>query len=206
MALARVPASVGAALVLALVTSVATPALAGETDTYTLDPTASAVDFTIYASKIFKFKREGQFTDFTGQLSFDPENPLGTQVDLKVFTSSVDIHNDEHNQLLKSGAFFDVEHFPTMQFTSSSTDAKPDGTFAMTGDLTIRGITQRMTIPMKLTLAPETGGPSSALLESTFEIDRTAFGLTGVANTHGVSVSISKSVRIHLAMATHLNN
>ena len=206
MALARIRATVGAALVLTLVTSVAAPALAGETGTYTLDPTDSAVDFTIFASKIFKFKREGQFTDFTGQLSFDPENPLGTQVDLKVFTSSVDIHNDEHNQLLKSGAFFDVEHFPTMQFTSSSTDAKPDGTFAMTGDLTIRGITQRLTIPMKLKLAPEAGGPSSALLESTFEIDRTMFGLTGVANTPGFNVSISKSVRIHLAMATHLNN
>jgi polyisoprenoid-binding protein YceI len=206
MALTRVPASVGAALVLTLVISAATPARAADTATYTLDPAASAVDFTIYASKIFKFKREGQFTDFTGQLSFDPVNPLGTQVDLTVFTSSVDIHNDEHNQLLKSGAFFDVEHFPTMQFTSSSTDAKPDGTFSMTGDLTIRGITQRMTIPMKLTLAPAIGGPSSAFLESTFEIDRTAFGLTGAANTHGFSVSISKSVRIHFAMATHLKN
>jgi len=206
MAQARVPASVGAALALTLVLSVATPARAADSATYTLDPAASAVDFTIYASKIFKFKREGQFTDFTGQLSFDPVNPLGTQVDLTVFTSSVDIHNDEHNQLLKSGAFFDVEHFPTMQFTSSSTDAKPDGTFSMTGDLTIRGITQRMTIPMKLTLAAETGGPSRALLESTFEIDRTAFGLTAAANAHGFSVSISKSVRIHLAMATHPKN
>jgi polyisoprenoid-binding protein YceI len=191
---------------LTLVISVATPALAADTGTYALDPTASAVDFTIYASKIFKFKREGQFTDFTGQLSFDPQNLLGTQVDLTVFTSSVDIHNDEHNQLLRSVAFFDVEHFPTMKFTSSSTDAKPDGTFTMTGDLTIRGITQRMTIPLKLKLAPETGGPPSALLESTFDIDRTAFGLTGVANAHGFSFSISKSVRIHLAMATHLKN
>ncbi len=106
------------------------------------------MDFTIYASKIFRFKREGQFKEFAGQLSFDPENPLGTQVDLTVYTSSLDIHNDEHNQLLGSGAFFDVERFPTMHFTSSSTDAKPDGTFSVTGDLTIRGITQRKTIPV----------------------------------------------------------
>ena len=205
MALARVRVCISAAIVLTLATCVATPAQA-ETATYALDRTASAVDFTIYASKIFRFKREGQFTEFTGQMSFDPENLLGTKVDLTVYTSSVDIHNDEHNQLLKSGAFFDVERFPTMQFTSSSTEMKPDGTFSMTGDLTIRGITQRMTIPVKLKLAPETGGPSSALFESTFEIDRTEFGLTGVAKTPGFNVSISKKVQIHIAMATPLRH
>jgi len=205
MTLARVPVSVGAAIVLTLVTSVATPVQA-ETETYALDPAASEVDFTIWASKLFTFKREGQFKEFTGQLSFDPENPLGTQVDLTVYTSSVDIHDNEHNELLKSGAFFDVERFPTMHFTSSSTDVKTDGTFSVTGDLTIRGITQRMTIPVKLKLAPETGGPSIASFESTFDIDRTEFGLTGIANAHGFNVSISKKVRIHIAMATTLKN
>ena len=203
MALARVPVSVSAAIMLTLATAVATPVHA-ETATYALDRTASTVDFTLYASKIFKFKREGQFTEFTGQLSLDPKNLLGTQVDLTVYTSSVDIHNDEHNQLLKSGDFFDVGRFPTMQFTSSSTDMKPDGTFSVTGDLTIRGITQRMTIPVKLKLAPESGGPSTALFESTFEIDRTEFGLTGIAKTHGFNVSISKKVQIHIALATSL--
>jgi len=201
MTLARVAVSAGAAIVLSLVTSVATPVWA-ETGTYALDRAASAVDFTIYASKIFTFKREGQFTEFSGQLSFDPANPLGTQLNLTVFTSSVDIHNDEQNQLLRSSAFFDVERFPTMQFTSSSTDVKPDGTFSVTGDLTIRGITQRMTIPVKLKVAPETVGPPIAFFESTFDIDRLEFGLTGIAKTHGFNVSISKKVRIHIAMAT----
>ena len=56
MAPARVHVSFGAAVVLALVTSAATPLLA-DTGTYALDPSASAVDFTVYASKIFKFKR-----------------------------------------------------------------------------------------------------------------------------------------------------
>ena len=204
MTLARVPVSLGATAVLLLV-MVAAPVQA-ETEIGALDRTASAVDFTVYASKIFKFRREGQFTEFTGQLSFDPANLPRTYVDLTVYTSSVDIHNDEHNQLLKSGAFFDVERFPTMHFTSSSADARPDGTFAVTGDLTIRGITQRMTIPATFKLAPETGGPSSAFFESTFDIDRTAFGLTGIANTHGVTVSISKTVKIHIAMATLLKS
>ena len=202
MTLARVSVSVGAAIV-TLVISVATPVRA-EAETDTIDSIASAVDFTIYASKIFTFKREGQFKEFTGQLSFNPANPLETKVDLTVYTSSVDIHNDEHNQLLRSGSFFDVERFPTMHFTSSATDVKPDGTFSVTGDLTIRGITQRMTIPVKLRLGPGTGGPPTAFFESTFDIDRTEFGLVGIAKAHGVDVSISKKVQIRIAVATRL--
>jgi polyisoprenoid-binding protein YceI len=114
----------------------------------------------------------------------------------------VDIHNDEHNQLLKSEGFFDVERFPTMHFTSSSSDVKPDGTFAWTGELTIRGITQHMTIPVKLRQAGQEGGAAGTIFESTFEIDRTDFGIVGIPKAGGFNASISKNVRIHLAFAT----
>jgi polyisoprenoid-binding protein YceI len=202
MVLTRVPVSLGAAVVLSLLALVVTPARAAESSVYALDPAASAVDFTIFATKIFTFKRQGEFKEFSGQISFDPQNPLSTQVDLTVVTSSVDIHNSEHNQLLKSEGFFDVGRFPTMRFTSSSADVRPDGTFSWTGDLTIHGITQHMTIPVKLRQAAQDGGPSGSVFESTFEIDRTEFGIVGVPKTGGLDVSISKKVRIHLAFAT----
>jgi polyisoprenoid-binding protein YceI len=99
MVLTRVPVSLGAAVVLSLLALVVTPARAAESSVYALDPAASAVDFTIFATKIFTFKRQGEFKEFSGQISFDPQNPLSTQVDLTVVTSSVDIHNSEHNQL-----------------------------------------------------------------------------------------------------------
>ena len=200
MALARVPVSVGAALVLTFLTCVVTSAEADPT-VYDLDPTASAVDFTIYAKKLFTFKRDGEFKEFSGQIAFDPKNPQGTHVDLTVVTSSVDMHNTEHNQLLKSKGFFDVERFPTMHFTSSSADVKPDGTFSCTGELTIRGITQQMTVPVKLRHAAEDAGSAGAVFETTFEIDRTVFGILGISKAEGFNVSISKKVRIHLAIA-----
>ena len=205
MALARVPVSVGAAIVLTFLTCVVTSAEADPT-VYALDPTASAVDFTIYAKKFFTFKRDGEFKEFSGQLSFDPQNPLSTHVDLTVMTSSVDIHNNEHNQLLKSEGFFDVEHFPTMHFTSSSADAKPDGTFSWTGDLTIHGITQHMTIPVKQREAVQDGGHAGPVFDTTFEIDRTEFGIVGIPRAGGLNVSIAKKVRIHLAFATSPRN
>jgi polyisoprenoid-binding protein YceI len=87
-----------------------------------------------------------------------------------------------------------------MHFVSESTIRKPDGSFSMTGDMTIRGITKRLTIPVKV--RPEsTGGQSGTLFESTFQIDRTEFGLNGVPKMGGIGVSISKKVDIHIAIA-----
>jgi polyisoprenoid-binding protein YceI len=177
---------------------------AAQTETasvYTVNRAASSVGFTIYGSMLFKVKRDGQFKDFSGELAYDPANPGQTRVDLTVFTGSVDMKNAEHNQLMKSGEFFDVDHFPTMHFTNSSTDVRPDGTLAMTGDMTIRGVTKKMTIPVKV----RGGSAPGAVFEATFPIDRTDFGLNGNPGWGGFTLKIAKNVEIHLAIATAMN-
>ena len=65
---------------------------------YTLNRSASAVGFTITGSMLFKVKRDGNFKDFTGNLSYNPAHPTDAHIDLTVFTNSVDMHNAEHNQ------------------------------------------------------------------------------------------------------------
>ena len=200
MSLVRLPAMLVASFVVSLPILWASNAQAQSTGVYTLNPLAGAVGFTIYASKIVQIRRDGQFKDFTGQLAYDPARPANTRVDLTVFTASVDMQNSDHSQLLKSGAFFDVDHYPTMHFSSSSTDAKPDGTLSMTGDMTIRGITRRMTIPV--TLRQNLRSASGAVFDTTFQIDRTEFGLNGTPHWNGFKVSISKNVQIHIAIGT----
>jgi len=168
---------------------------------YTVNKTGSSVGFTISGSMIFKVKRDGRFRDFSGELAYDPANPGNTRVDLTVYTASVDMHNSEHDQLMKSEQFFDVEHFPTMHFTNSETDVRPDGTLAMTGDMTIRGVTKKMTIPVKV----HPGNGADSVFEATFPIDRTDFGLNGNAGWGGFRLKIAKDVEIHLAIATAMH-
>lgn len=169
----------------------------------TINTAASVVGFTISGSMIFKVTQDGHFSDFTGTVEYDPVQPANTHMALTVYTASVDTRDAEHDELLRSRDFFDVEHFPTMQFVSASTIAKPDGRFAITGDLTIRGVTKRMTIPVRF--RPGARDLSSSVFESTFEIDRTEFGLNGIPKWGGLKVSISKRVQIHLAIATTIN-
>jgi len=171
-----------------------------QTSTYPLTEAAGVVDFTIDARMLFAFKREGKFTDFRGQLAYNAAQPEDTRVDLTVFTSSVDMNDREQTNLLRSPDFFDVERFPTMHFVSSAAAVAPDGKWTLTGDLTIRGITKRITVPFRLA-SSAAGASSVPVLETTFQIDRTEFGLNGSPRWSGVKVSIGRKVQIHIAVA-----
>jgi len=195
-------ASSTAALLAFATLAQAQPPAAG---TYTLDRAASVVGFTISGSMVFKVKEDGRFNDFAGTVAYDPVQPANTHVELTVYTGSVDTRDAKHAELLKSGDFFDVEHFPTMTFVGSSTSAKPDGTFVMTGDMTIRGVTKRMTIPVSFRPNLRADAQPGGVFESNFQIDRTEFGLNGTPRWSGLKVSISKNVQIHLAIATSLS-
>jgi polyisoprenoid-binding protein YceI len=200
MALARLPVLLAALSLLVVAPSMANAQTVAGGE-YTFNRSASAVGFTISASMLFKMKRNGSFNDFTGSLSFDPARPADTHMDLTVFTASVDMKNAEQDHLLKSSDFFDVDHFPTMHFVSAATTAKADGSFDMTGDMTIRGVTKRMTIPVRMRRNSAGVNSSNPIFESNFQIDRTEFGLNGVPKWGGLKVSIAKKVDIHIAIA-----
>jgi polyisoprenoid-binding protein YceI len=59
----------------------------------------------------------------------------------------------------------------------------------VTGDLTIRGVTKRITVPVRLLGLNKEGKTERAGFETSFKIDRRAFGVTGgrwVAGAPGV--------------------
>jgi polyisoprenoid-binding protein YceI len=205
MVLARLPILLFAPMWLALVAPVTSVAQSLPAGVYSLNRAESSVGFTITGSMLFKVKRNGSFRDFTGNMSYDPANPADTHMDLTVYTGSVDMQNAENTQLVKSSDFFDVEHFPTMHFVSASTVTSPDGRISMTGDMTIRGVTKRLTIPVTMHRDSADGGQSGTIFESNFQIDRTEFGLNGTPKWGGFKVSVSKKVDIHIAIATTMN-
>ena len=202
MAPVRLPVSTAAAIVFVLAMPYAARAQTSSNGVYIVDLAASTVSFTLQASAIFKVKKDGYFKNFSGLVSYNPERPVDTRVDLTVDADSIDMRDPEHSQLLKSAEFFDVERFPTLHFASESTNLRPDGTLSVTGDMTIRGVTRRMTIPVTLRPTTASGSTEGREFESTFQIDRTEFGLNGVPDWHGFHVSISKNVQIHIAIAT----
>ena len=202
MVLVRLPVSTVAAILFVIAMPLTARAQASSNSVYIVDLAASTVSFTLQGSAIFKIKRDGYFKNFSGLVSYNQERPVDTRVDLTVDADSIDMRNPEDSQLLKSAEFFDVDRFPTLHFASESTNLRSDGTLSVTGDMTIRGVTKRMTIPVTLRPTTASGSAEGTAFESTFQIDRTEFGLNGVPDWHGFHVSISKKVEIHIAIAT----
>lgn len=158
---------------------------------------SSAVNFTVYVKALFTMKQEGQFKDFDGQITYDPADPSATRLNLTVYTASVDTHDAGHDEMLRSADFFDVTQFPTMRFLSTSVNVTPAGTLEVAGDLTIRGVTKRLAVPVTIQQLLQGAGTR---FETTFDIDRTEFGLNGSPRYGGFNVSVAKKVRIHLAI------
>jgi len=77
-----------------------------------------------------------------------------------------------------SADFFDVENYPTVTFTSNDLDLADDGTAKVTGDLTIRGVTQPVSATGTWTApSADAFGNTRAHLQLETVIDRTAYGL-----------------------------
>lgn len=140
------------------------------------------------------FKEEGRFRDFDGTITFDPKNPPATTVDVVINASSIDSRNEGRDRALRSEDFFHVTRYPNLRFKSTSVAQKDEETLLVEGDLTIRGITKRVTVPVHIMGVNHVGGELGTLVgfESDFIIDREEFNVG-----KGWSI-ISNEAHIHL--------
>lgn len=53
-------------------------------------------------------------------------------------------------ETMMSASQLDVAHYPVMKFASTKIEARDTGTSAVTGNLTLRGITQSVTFPTQV--------------------------------------------------------
>jgi len=152
----------------------------------------SHVGFSIYKWAVFK--EEGRFKDFDGTIEFDPQRPAATKVEIVINTSSIDSRNEDRDSALRSEEFFHVRRYPTMRFKSVGIRSVVRDTMVVEGDLTIRGITKRITLPVRIAGVNKAGGRLGTLVgfESEFTINREDFDVG-----EGWSI-IDKEARIHL--------
>lgn len=120
-------------------------------------PAINAADYVIdnkgaHASINFKIKHlgyswlTGRFDKFGGKFSYDPANVSASKIEVNVDTSSVNSNHAERDKHLRSDDFLDVSAFSNAKFVSSSVTKKADGKLAVTGLLTLHGVSKEITI------------------------------------------------------------
>lgn len=188
-------------LAVALLFALACPAQAGpgaksKAITYRISKSYTTLSFT--ATKWMVFKEEGLFQDFSGTLSYDPANPAACAIDVTAQAASLDTRNPTRDQVLRSDDFFDVAKYPTLAFHSTSIASAGPDSLSVTGDLTIHGVSKRITVPVHVVGARVMPGVGDfAGFETTFTIDRRDFSVLGT-RWSGNKVAIDPNVVIHL--------
>lgn len=172
------------------------PAPAPEPKTYKISKSYTTLSFT--ATKWMVFKEEGLFQDYSGAITYDVENPASNAIEVSVESASLDTRNKTRDDVLRSDDFFDAKKYPTLSFRSASVAPAPTGDLSVTGDLTIHGVTKRITVPARVIGARVMPGIGDfAGFETTFTIDRRDYGVLGT-RWSGNSMAIDPIVTIHL--------
>jgi len=157
---------------LALAFLLSTAALA---DDLKADPVHSFVVFDIHhfgAGYVY-----GTFGGPTGTVGYDSTDLTKTSFDLSVDTASIETRNENRDKDLKGPDYFDVKQFPTMTFKSTSVTKTGDQTMAVTGDLTVRGVTKSITVPIEITGTGTMMGHTRTGFRADFKIDRRDYGM-----------------------------
>jgi polyisoprenoid-binding protein YceI len=136
---------------------------------YTFSEQGSKVSFV--GAKITN-KHEGGFKKLTGTIDVPDGRPELARVDVVIDTASIYTDNPKLTGHLQGADFFDVAKFPTARFTSTSIAKGTDGTTTVTGDLTMHGVTQRISFPAQVAQQGDTATATAA-----FGINRKDFGL-----------------------------
>jgi polyisoprenoid-binding protein YceI len=156
--------------------TLATPQAA--VSTWNLDAAHSVAEFKVKHMMISNVK--GQFTKLTGALKFDDQDVTKSTVEASIDAASIHTRDEQRDGHLKSADFFDVAKFPTLNFKSSGITRKSDDELAVTGDLTIHGVTRKVvfTVEGPTPGAKDPWGSTRLGLSATTKINRKDFGLT----------------------------
>jgi len=163
---------------------------------YTISKDYTTLSFTAVKWKVFK--EQGFFKDFSGTVSYDPKNPSVCSIQVTAEAVSLDTGNAMRDKVLRSDDFFDAAKYPELSFRSLRITGTKPGSFDVLGDLTIHGITKRITVPVKIIgtqVIPNIG--DFVGFETAFNIDRREFGVLGT-RWSGNTVAIDPIVLIHL--------
>jgi polyisoprenoid-binding protein YceI len=149
--------------------------------TWKIDPEASHVEFTSLMRLMFvtKVTVKGRFTDVTGTLTVDEREPADSHVTITIGTASLDTKMAARDKHLYSADFFDVEHHPSMTFTSQGIEIldQAEGHYRVTGNLTIREQTHEVSLDA-MDISSKTSGDSRLTFHLTAVLDRRDWGIT----------------------------
>ena len=121
-----------------------TPTLANE---WKIDPAHSGIMFEI--KHIYSIVR-GHFSDFSGNVFFNPNNLEKSKFDFTVKVDSINTQIGKRDNHIRSADFFNTKKYPHMVFKSSKVSHAGGNKYLLEGKMTVKNVTKPMRIEFLL--------------------------------------------------------
>lgn len=170
------------------------------TGAWDIDPAHTRIGFSTRHAMVSRVR--GAFNDVQGYVELNAQDPSASQVEIRVQMASIDTRNTQRDDHLRSSDFFDVETYPEMLFSSTGIDEVEEDNFIVIGELTVRGITRPLTIPLELIgVERDPTGALRAGLEGTRRIDRKDWGITWNTPLDSGGVLVSDKITLEFELS-----
>ena len=162
--------------------------------TWAADPVHSHVSFEVAYAGVNTFR--GGFRDFSATLT-------GDELEGSAKVASVDVKDEQLNGHLQTPDFFDAERYPEIAFKATRLRRLADDRVEGTGELTIKGTTQPITLQGVIAPAPSTDpfGRERLGLSLETSIDRTQYGVSWNAPNQGGGDYLGNDVKLIAELA-----
>ncbi|SES83283.1 YceI family protein [Hymenobacter actinosclerus] len=165
------------------------------TTKWALDPTHSEVQFKVKHLVISTVT--GSFKQFEGEAETEGDSFEGAQVRFSAKIDSIDTNQEQRDEHLKSADFFDAATYPELTFVSTSFTKVGGDDYKLTGDMTVHGVTQSVTLDVEYGgQAGDFYGNQKAGFDVTGKISRKDFGLVWSGITEAGSIVVGDEVKL----------
>lgn len=166
------------------------------TGTYSVDPGHSRVEFAVKHLGIATVK--GNFGTFEGTFVAG-EDLASSKAYGTVEVASVNTNEPQRDEHLRSADFFDAENHPKITFESTAIRPTGDDEFEIDGTLTIRGVTNPITLEVEVQGTEEDPwGNQRVGLEIKGQLKRGEYGMTFNQALGSGNVLVSDKVKLAL--------
>ena len=152
-------------------------AMATHAEEFTVDPSHAEIGFSVKHLMVSNVK--GAFNTFEGTLDYDSANKELISVQGSISTASIDTNNEKRDEHLKADDYFNIENFPKMEFQSTSIKKQGDGSFEVTGNLKVLGVSHEIVLPATINgPVDDPWGNQRIGIESAAQLNRRDLGIT----------------------------
>lgn len=172
------------------------PATSAAVTVWKIDPAHSSAEFKVKHMMISNVK--GTIKGITGDLKEHATDASLSSVEATLDVSTLHSGEAQRDGHLQSPDFLDVEKYPTITFKSTKVQPKGPEEYAVTGDLTIHGVSRPVTLAVEGPTQPhkDPWGNTRIGLSATTKIDRKEFGLTWNSALETGGILVGEDVHI----------